>query len=108
MAQQSAIYTEVTVSTSAGHVHLGHVESKAGGNDAAEADRCLSPADLACAPWRKSSWSAYNGSCVEVAPLAGAVAVRDTKAQGRGPVLMFGPHAWTAFLLEIKSGQHAL
>ncbi len=27
----------------------------------------VSPADIAQASWRKSSWSTYNGNCVEVA-----------------------------------------
>ena len=41
---------------------------------------------LSAAIWRKSSWSAYNGNCVEVAGLDGAlIAVRDSKDAGRGP-----------------------
>lgn len=44
--------------------------------------------DLTDAKWRKSSRSASNGAeCVELAALAGAVAVRDSKDPD-GPVLL--------------------
>jgi Domain of unknown function (DUF397) len=57
---------------------------------------------LAC-DWRKSSWSAHNGNCVEVARMPGAVcAVRDSKDQG-GPVLMFPVEEWKVFLSNVKS-----
>ncbi|MBT0768374.1 DUF397 domain-containing protein [Kineosporia sp. J2-2] len=56
--------------------------------------------------WRKSSFSAINGNCVEVAFRgAGDVAVRDSKAKGLGPVLNFSNDAWTAFLDGIASGE---
>lgn len=48
------------------------------------------------ARWRKSSHSGDEGACVEMAPLTGAVAVRDSKDPS-GPVLVFPPHAWAAF-----------
>ena len=62
------------------------------------------------AGWRKSSYSGDGNSCVELAvtrPSArGAagpvVGVRDTKANGRGPVLEFGADAWREFLSRIK------
>jgi Domain of unknown function (DUF397) len=55
--------------------------------------------------WRKSSWSAYNGNCVEVAGLgAGLIAVRDTKQLGTGPVLCFDQTAWDSFLAGVKNG----
>jgi Domain of unknown function (DUF397) len=62
-------------------------------------------AGLACAIWRKSSWSAYNGNCVEVGSLRdGLIAVRDTKDAGCGPILIFGPEAWGSFVNALKNG----
>jgi Domain of unknown function (DUF397) len=65
------------------------------------------PADIAGASWRKSSWSAANGSCVEVAhlPRVTLVAVRDTKDQERGPVLIFAQPHWESFLYAVKLGE---
>lgn len=51
--------------------------------------------------WRKSSWSAA-GNCVEAGTAPGAVAVRDTKDNGTGPVLAFSPGAWAAFTGTLK------
>ena len=63
--------------------------------------------DLAAATWRKSSYSGGAQDCVEVtSDLPGAVAVRDSKDRG-GPVLMFSPQAWHAFVAGVKSGTHA-
>lgn len=57
------------------------------------------------ATWRKSSWSSYNGNCVEVAELGGLlIGVRDTKDAGVGPVLVFGHAAWRSFLDGVKNG----
>ena len=55
--------------------------------------------------WRKSSYSDANGGCVEVAGAAHLVAVRDTKQNGRGPILEFTPAAWREFIAEAKSGR---
>ena len=53
--------------------------------------------------WRKSSYSSGNGGeCVEVASPAGAVAVRDTRQNGTGPVLVFTPAAWRRFAGQLK------
>lgn len=62
--------------------------------------------DLSQAVWRKSSHSATNG-CVEVAFLSGRVAVRDSKDR-HGPVLVFLPHEWEAFVAGARDGQFNL
>lgn len=47
--------------------------------------------------WHKSSYSGYNGDCIEVRIVNGRVQVRDSKNRG-GPVLEFTPDEWKAFL----------
>jgi hypothetical protein len=54
--------------------------------------------------WRKSSRSSgQGGACVEVAALAPAVAVRDSK-NADGPRLTLVPTAWQALTDHIKRG----
>ena len=60
--------------------------------------------DLSGVAWRKSSFSGNNGTCVEVADLVGAVAVRDSKDPG-GLVLRFPAEVWSEFVVAVKSGQ---
>ena len=55
--------------------------------------------------WKKSSYSGYNGDCVEVATVSD-VLVRDSK-DPEGPRLSFAPAEWRAFLASVPycSGQ---
>jgi hypothetical protein len=60
--------------------------------------------EFAGARWRTSSYSGNNGTCIEVAALdSGRVAARDSKDR-QGPVLVFAPGAWVAFLDAVRSG----
>ena len=54
--------------------------------------------------WFKSSYSAYNGNCVEVAALApGWVGVRDSKAGADAPVLRFTSAEWQALTRRLRA-----
>jgi hypothetical protein len=63
--------------------------------------------DLSAANWRKSSKSGMSG-CVEVAFVDRAIAVRDSKQQGGGPVLVFDAHEWNAFVGGVRDGEFDL
>lgn len=55
--------------------------------------------------WKKSSYSAANGNCVEVARLgAGDIGVRDSKNAAR-PGLGFTPASWRTFISAVKSNR---
>jgi Domain of unknown function (DUF397) len=54
--------------------------------------------------WRKSSFSGENGSCVEVAFSAPAVAIRDSKSTGSGH-LSVTPVKWVSFVAAAKGGR---
>ncbi|WP_371783643.1 DUF397 domain-containing protein [Streptosporangium subroseum] len=59
--------------------------------------------DLSGEQWRKSSLSADGPSCVEVAFVNNAVAIRDTKDR-EGGTLMFPRDEWATFVDGIKRG----
>jgi Domain of unknown function (DUF397) len=63
-------------------------------------------ADALRVRWHRSSYSSANGQCVEVASVAGAIAVRDSKNPG-GPELIFTRQAWVAFVEGVKAGPAA-
>jgi hypothetical protein len=57
------------------------------------------------ANWLKSSLSAANGDCVEVAKLpTGHIGVRDSK-DTKGPILRFTDREWEAFLGGARKGE---
>lgn len=60
--------------------------------------------DLGGATWRKSSYTASNGNCVEVTEIPGVsgVAARDSKNIHISPVRVSGP-AWAAFVTAVAS-----
>ncbi|MFI6712118.1 DUF397 domain-containing protein [Nonomuraea sp. NPDC050478] len=60
--------------------------------------------------WTKAKASGGNGgSCVEVMRRPDdSVLLRDTKDQGEGPVLAFGPDEWRAFLDGVSKGEFDL
>jgi len=63
-----------------------------------------------CVRWVKSSFSFSNGNCVEVATRQAQQGterlVRDSK-NPFGPVLIFPPAAWDAFVREVKAGTYS-
>jgi hypothetical protein len=62
--------------------------------------RSVTPHDIS---WKKSSYSAANGNCVEVAHLGGGyIGVRDSKNAAL-PALGFTPTGWRAFITEVKT-----
>jgi hypothetical protein len=63
------------------------------------------PEDRNVTPWRRSSWSATNGNCVEVARLGGGhVGVRDSKDPAQ-QVLAFSPGEWRSFLTAVRASR---
>jgi hypothetical protein len=62
---------------------------------------------MADAHWRKSSWSAQNGNCVEFAELSGdVIGVRDSKDKSPDrPILVFARPEWESFLAGVVAGE---
>jgi uncharacterized protein DUF397 len=67
----------------------------------------MSPEDLEAGmlQWRKSRRSANNGACVEVAPINGRIAVRDSM-NPIGSQLLYPALSWQNFTRSIKAEQH--
>jgi hypothetical protein len=61
----------------------------------------LSSAEVRDLQWRKSRRSVGNGACVEVAPVNGQIAVRDSMNPG-GLKLAYPAQSWQAFIRVIK------
>ena len=47
--------------------------------------------------WRKARRSANNGACVELAPTAGQILIRDSKDQN-SPVIGYPKYSWRRFV----------
>ena len=63
----------------------------------------MSQQDLAASElqWRKARRSAGNGACVEVAPVNGQIAVRDSMNPG-GAKLQYPAQSWETFVAALK------
>ena len=53
-------------------------------------------------PWRKSKNSPSINDCVEVAPIVGGTAIRDSKLAGASPVLALDAAEWDRVLSAIR------
>ncbi|WP_406447179.1 DUF397 domain-containing protein [Streptomyces sp. NBC_00876] len=59
--------------------------------------------DLTDAEWRKSSYSAGEGQCVEITGLPGGIALRDSKDK-QLPALRYTDRGWNAFRQALING----
>jgi hypothetical protein len=62
--------------------------------------------DLTTAEWRTSTLCDMN-ACVEVALLGDRIAVRSSRDTA-GPVLLFTPREWEAFIGGVRGGEFDL
>lgn len=62
--------------------------------------------DFSGASWKKSRHSTMSG-CVEVAVADRMIGVRDSKDRG-GPMLVFRPDEWQAFVSGVRDGEFDL
>jgi Domain of unknown function (DUF397) len=53
--------------------------------------------------WRKARRSANNGACVELAPTARQILIRDSKTQN-GPTIAYSKDSWKLFVASAKTG----
>ena len=65
----------------------------------------LTMADSGSSGWRKTQRSMANGNCVEVRPVHGGIAVRDSKNPS-GYVLAYSAPSWRAFTLAARQGHY--
>jgi hypothetical protein len=72
--------------------------------DAVSAPKKYALTNLEEAKWRKSSLSNSQGNCVEIAHVDNHIAVRDSK-NSQGPVLVFTPDEWKAFVGGVRQGE---
>jgi hypothetical protein len=61
----------------------------------------VKPGPHFCFKWRKSSYSADQGNCVEIATKPTYVLVRDSN-EHNGPVLEMSSAQWEMFLARIR------
>jgi hypothetical protein len=98
-----AVAPDVALVSEETESEMGLADAGAGGYTAAlegSAQTIVTPI-----AWRRSSRCSTN-SCVEVADLpGGSVAVRDSKASGPSPVLVFDPQEWQSFISGVKAGE---
>lgn len=64
----------------------------------------MGDSEFANVHWRKSTASGANGDCVEVAPDAGLVLIRNSQHPS-GPVLTFSYREWAAFVVGVRGGE---
>jgi len=64
----------------------------------------LAALGLASLAWRKARASTHNGACVEIAPAAGKIAIRDSKDPD-GLILVCKPAEFMAFLDGTRNGK---
>ena len=64
----------------------------------------LSDAERQSLAWLKAQRSTANGQCVEIAAAPGRVVIRDSKDPD-GPILVYTPHEFGAFLEGARNGE---
>ena len=74
-----------------------------GGRTTPEGDSRME-ADLSRAVWQRSTYCDNSGSCVEVAFVGHAVALRSSDGPD-GPILIYNDEEWRTFLEGVRSGE---